>query len=379
MILTLEEHPHPYQVDGEVGRFTFTTHKLVNWEGKVWFTSRQLFPEQRGVCYYETKGFMEVGVFSGAVNQSYRKVTTNFNHQRRQEDDGTPLTTLRDIAKIEGEKVVNFWESISTKILEENGFNSSGVFHEEAVIKEFDFKEIGTIDSNSKEMLEAWKEADIPEELKGEVKKNSVPYEKVEDTVEISVDGVSTKKQKVHRKSGPGLREESKKDDSSQTKRVNNRIAYIEHRGRHYTLAARNYLALLRSVLAFLLHNNLVKKVLYFYIDGERSITNAIIGLFSWHPRVRLIMDWYHLEHKCAELLSLALKGRQIRNEHLEQLTCFLWHGCVQKAIEYLTNLPSEHCKNQTALDSLMTYLENHHQKNSLLCPQKTVGLMQFQ
>jgi len=375
VILALEEHSSPYRVDGEVGRFTFTTHELVNWEGKVWFNSRELFPEQRGVCYYQTKGFKEVGVFNGAVDQSYRKVRRNLNHQRRQEQGGTPLNTLRDIAKIEGEKVVNFWESTSTEILEKNGFNSSGAPLEESVVREVNFIEGGEINSGEEEMIDAWKEADIPDELKSEVKSNSVPYERVEKTVEISVDGVSTKKQKAHRKSGSDKSEEPKKDDSNQTKRVNNRIAYIEHNGRKYTLAARNYPTLMRIALAFLLNNTLWDKILCFYVDGERSITNAITGCFSWHPRIRLIMDWYHLEHKCAELLSSALKGRKIRNERLEQLTFFLWYGCVEKAMEYLNNLPSQDIKNLTALDTLRTYLENHRKKIPCYALRKQLGL----
>jgi len=334
-----------------------------------------LFPEQRGVCYYETKGFKEVGVFRGAVDQSYRKVTKNFNHQRRQEECGTPLTTLRDIAKIEGEKVVNFWESKSREILEGNGFSSAGVLLEKVVVKEADFVENGEIDSKAKEMVDAWKEADIPEELKSEVEENSVPYERAEETVEISVDGVSTKKQKAHRELVSDQNERAEKDDSGQTKRVNNRIAYIEQSGQRYTLAARDYFALMRVVLAFLLNNKLWHKILYFYVDGERSITNAITGLFSWHPRIRLIMDWYHLQHKCAELLSSALKGRKIRNEHLKQLTYFLWYGCVGKAIEYLNKLPSQDIKNQKAVDTLTTYLDNHRQKIPCYALRKQLGL----
>ena len=377
MILALTEHSSPYRVDGEVGRFTFTTHDLIDTEAKVSFSSRGLFPSVRGVSYYKTKGFKELGLFSGAIDQSYRQVSRRFNRQRRQEKGGTPLTTLRDIAVVEGEKVVNFWESTSTEILKKNGFNSASMPLEEALVKEVNLIESGEINSEAQEMIDAWKEADIPNELKLEVKSNSLPYERAEKTVEISVDGVSTKKQKAHRKSGSGLdkNEDPERDDRSQTKRVNNRIAYIEHSGRQYTLAARSYPTLMRLVLAFLLNNKLGDKILCFYVDGERSITNAITGLFSWHPRIRLIMDWYHLQHKCAELLSSALKGRKIRNEHLKQLTYFLWYGCTPKAITYLNDLSSKHIKNQKALDTLTTYLENHRQKIPCYALRKQLGL----
>ena len=140
-------------------------------------------------------------------------------------------------------------------------------------------------------------------------------------------------------------------------------------------MVARDYFVLMRVVLAFLLNNKLCHKILYFYVDGERSITNAITGIFSWHPRIRLIMDWYHLQHKCAELLSSALKGRKIRNEHLKQVTYFLWYGCAEKAIEYLNNLSSEHIKNQKALGALTTYLDNHRKKIPCYALRKQLGL----
>ena len=375
VILRLEEHSNAYRVDGEVGRFKFTTHDLIDAEGKVAFSSRGLFPSVRGVSYYKTMGFKELGLFSGAIDQPYRKVTRRFNRQRRQEKGGTPLTTLRDIAEIEGEKVVNFWELTSREILGKNGFNLAGSPLEEAVVNKINFIKGAKINSKGQEMIDAWNEADIPDNLKSEVKSNSIPYERAEETVEISVDGVSTKKQKAHRKLLSEQNEGTQKNDSSQSKRVNNRIAYIEESGQRYTLVARDYFALMRVVLAFLLNNKLCHKILYFYVDGERSITNAITALFSWHPRIRLIMDWYHLQHKCAELLSSALKGRKIRNEHLKQVTYFLWYGCAPKAIEYLNNLSSEHIKNQKALGTLTTYLENHRRKIPCYALRKQLGL----
>ena len=198
MILTLEERSSLYRVDSEVGRFKFTTHELVDAEGKVLFSSRGLFPSVRGVSYYKTKGFKELGLFSGAIDQPYRKAARRFNRQRRQEKGGTPLTTLRDIAEVEGEKVVKFWESKSCEVLEENGFSLAGTPLSEHVVKEVDFVKAGEIDSKAKEMIDAWEEADISEKLKSEIRENPVPYERAEETVEISIDGVSTKKQKAH-------------------------------------------------------------------------------------------------------------------------------------------------------------------------------------
>jgi hypothetical protein len=61
-----------------------------------------------------------------------------------------------------------------------------------------------------------------------------------------------------------------------------------------------------------------------FFVDGQRVLQDSIINFFSWYINIGIILDWYHLEKKCKEQLSLALKGRHIRNEILETLTDLL-------------------------------------------------------
>ena len=84
-----------YQVDSELGRFTFCTHEVVE-EEKVVFKSTELFPPQRGKELYLTQGFRELAMLMGATESTYRKTIERFNRQRWQQEGGTPLTTLRD-------------------------------------------------------------------------------------------------------------------------------------------------------------------------------------------------------------------------------------------------------------------------------------------
>ena len=362
--ITYVEEGGSYRVDGEVGRFTFATHHVMDWDGNKPFRSHDLFPEQRGEWYYPTRGFKEFGLFHGAVDQSYRKTVTRMNAQRRQVEGGTPVTTHRSLAEREGTAVVNYWSEKSANLLKRHGFTEEG---EPAANRRIaDEKQFVEATSTHEQVDQAIADADIASELMDEVRSNPVPYENPDATVEISVDGVLTKRQKPHRGSEPS---------DAEKKRVNNRVAHIRHQGQSYCLVAAHYLELLRFVLAFLLHNRLWQLTVCFYVDGERALTNAIVTLFSWHPHVRFVMDWYHLEHKCQELLSLALKGRKIRNEHLESLREYLWHGCVPTAIEYLRGIPPNHIKNMSSLEKLIQYLENHRIRIPCYAVRKHLGL----
>ena len=76
----------------------------------------------------------------------------------------------------------------------------------------------------------------------------------------------------------------------------------------------------LSYLIAFLFNNGLTGNRFQFFTDGHTILNKAIIKSFSWYKNIGIILDWYHLEKKCKEQLSMALKGREIRNQVLEQL-----------------------------------------------------------
>jgi hypothetical protein len=67
---------------------------------------------------------------------------------------------------------------------------------------------------------------------------------------------------------------------------------------------------------------------LVFFTDGAEDLLGAIQNVFGFLP-FKLILDWYHLDKKCQQRLSMALKGMQIRNKVLEELLAWLWIGKV--------------------------------------------------
>ncbi len=86
----------PYDVDGEAGRFHFTTHRVVDDGKSVFDTSKELFPTLRGKEYYRTVGFKEIAYIYGDTNESFRKTAELINRFRYQQQDGTPSRTLQN-------------------------------------------------------------------------------------------------------------------------------------------------------------------------------------------------------------------------------------------------------------------------------------------
>jgi hypothetical protein len=77
---------------------------------------------------------------------------------------------------------------------------------------------------------------------------------------------------------------------------------------------------LLRQILAFLLANGLTGRYPIVFVDGQRSLHQGMAKALRVLGNWQIILDWHHLEKKCRENLSLALNGRTIRNQVLEEL-----------------------------------------------------------
>ena len=63
------------------------------------------------------------------------------------------------------------------------------------------------------------------------------------------------------------------------------------------------------------------------------------------YPNFGIILDWFHLVKKCKELLSMAMKGRLIRNQVLREIMPLLWHGLTDRAIALLEQIEPEKIK----------------------------------
>jgi hypothetical protein len=75
---------------------------------------------------------------------------------------------------------------------------------------------------------------------------------------------------------------------------------------------------------------------------------------------VGLLLDQYHVVEKFKEDLSLACRGRAIRNQPLRLLLRFLWYGLVEEARQYLATIPTDDLKDAAPITRLQNYLDRN-------------------
>ena len=187
-----------------------------------------------------------------------------------------------------------------------------------------------------------------------------------EDVVYVSVDDIGVKRQKESR--SPGSERESKY--------VENTVVHIQSGESTYCLTAVGMQKAFRLLLAFLLRNNLlVDKRLVFITDGATNIRENIAKFFGFR-QYTLLLDWLHLEKKCKEYLSMAIKGSKgektaVRNT----LHSMLWVGNVEDAKNYLRKLDDKLLKNKGKVSELIDYLERKENHIPCYALRKALGL----
>lgn len=344
-----------YRVESELGRVKFAASYWQEGSGKE-AKEQGLYEVLGGREWKKTRGFKEIAYEQGVVNESYRKAGRMLNRIRHQtEEEGTPIRTLCANAEAEGERVLTYLEQRSEEILKQAGFSREGSPLPEsqyAVKAEAetacDWKLLEAESIQRAQRIEA-----PNEEWEIEMRANPVAYENPACSVQISLDDVGAKhqtEQRAHYKPPP----------VEELAYVHTTVAHIQYQESSYRLSGQSLSAVLRFLLAFLLHNQLFSSNLIFFVDGQRSLYSALHFAFAWFPTYQIILDWFHLEKRCRENLSMALKGKEIRNDFLQQLLPSLWHGCTDIAITLLQELDPQLVKNPDYLLKLIEYLERN-------------------
>lgn len=338
----------------------------MNLYGEVLYnTSRDFFSPLQGEEKYQTEGFKEIALIYGTSEESFRKTSALLNRIRYQGEGGTPFRTVRDATEHEGNRLQDYLDQKASTIFQSNGFTSAGypatvvseaIPHDSPVLAEEDIAKILGHD-------------DVLADFKTELCSNPVAYEDAKNTVNISIDDVGAKKQKEYR-------EPKSSDPPLKRNRayVQNTVIHVEKGGQSYILNGDGVLCVLRLLLAFLLHNDLLSCKLMFFVDGH-SLYSTVLQFFPWHQNLSVILDWYHLQKKCKELLSMAMKGRDLRNAVLEKLMPLLWHGLVDQAIMYLKSLPECEIKNDEERLHLMRYLAKNRPMIPVYAIRRELGL----
>ena len=351
----------PYRVEGEIGRITFDTYWVEPGAGSD-KTAKFLFPTLHGKEWYRTTGFKEIGLVYGTVEDSYRKSSALINRVRHQEG-ATPFRTLRENSEYEGRQIMTSMAQQAGEIFDEDGFTAAGMPTDTAV----DRSEQGLVTLPPTQVRPAVQACAPEPEWETEMTNNPVAYEEPTRSTQVSLDDVNVKRQKSSRQESP--------ETEKKRKYAHNTVAHIAYNRAAYIINGKGIMRVLPLVLAFLLHNHLLSHNLIFFVDGHKTLYTAIRYAFSWFPPVQIILDWYHLEKRCKEQLSMALKGRAIRNTLLEQLLPCLWHGCVDRAIAVLQTVAPTQIKNQAELDTLIGYLQRNRPYLPCYSVRKQLGL----
>jgi hypothetical protein len=130
-------------------------------------------------------------------------------------------------------------------------------------------------------------------------------YENRAQRTNVFVDDVDVKKHKAHRdRSAQALGSTEASDPQSPLSvvagsagkprpKVANTVARIEQGSKGFTLSGDSLGQVVRFVLAFLLHNDLLSGRVYIFTEGYQSLQNTIMAFFARHPRVWLVLDWF--------------------------------------------------------------------------------------
>lgn len=368
-------------MEGEIGRFGFPLYEAVDGSGRVVHRGADCFPGRQPREWHKTEGFREVALCLEASKRSYRDNAAHLNRSRRQAQGGTPVTTLQDNARKEGTRVLGFLERHSQSVLEAHGFDARGQPGEAPVAQ---FKEGADRRLDAQQVREG-----LALVCQGMVARGFSPaqiatvrkqaadavHEDPAHCTNVAIDDVDVKKQKAQRERPKARATQAPAQGdappaalarTAKRPKVANTVARIDQGAKSFTLSGGSVGQVLRFVLAFLLGNGLLSGRVHVFTDGYKSLQNAIVAFFAWHPRVWLVLDWYHLVKKFKEDLSLACRGRAIRNGHLRLLVRFLWYGLVTEARQHLAAIPAGDLKDVDAIKRLDGYLERN--KGSIPC-----------
>ena len=328
-----------------MGRFEFDTHFASDQNGARFDSSQSVFAPLAPKKYYLTAGFKELAMILGDTEQSFRKTSRLINHVRCQPENGTPYRTLHDQTQKEGSELI---EQIKRKAddINRNNFTAEGACLNPEISRG------GEVVSISMDKVQEALSEVSTDYSPIELLNNPVIYEDPDETVNISIDDVTPKRQKDTR--------ESPKVTKHDRKYVHDTICHIGFKEQKYVLAGDCTKTCLWFLSAFLLHNLLFGKRLQIFTDGHRALNAAISKHFKWYKNMQIILDWFHLCKKFKEELSMAMKGRVLRNGALRKIMPLLWHGLTNKAISYLENIPASEIKNAKHIEKLIDYLKRN-------------------
>lgn len=343
--------PCAYGIECELGQIATMSHKAGDSSRKYYDSGIDFFEDTASRERFKSIRFEEL-MLDLSTSESTRRAA-HFMNRFRHEDKGISPTTLRNTVEREGMALQARMEQKCKLTLLENGFDKDGTLPgtKAFTVDEGQHIEQAEIENAAIE-LNIWEY-------------NTSDYESPDQAVNISIDDVGVKRQTEMRPSD---------EEKEQPKRVSNTVIHVQFGKKTYTLNTACVISGLRMLIGFLLFNGLMKKQMVIFADGARDINNAVIKMLGF-ANIKIILDWYHLEKKFKEQLSMALRGSKIRNEFLDELRPCLWFGNVRGAIKLLKSIDPKKVRDFSKLDYLIGYLERVQHTIPCYALRKQLGL----
>ena len=130
-------------------------------------TGREFFPPLQGRQWYQTRGFKELALVHGVVEDSYRKTSALINRVRHQ-PAATPARRLGDTSAQEGQKILSYLEDRAAQVLAAHEVSAEGTPPE--VLVSLSGRRADTLAAATVQAAIA--QCDLAPELKGEMAAN---------------------------------------------------------------------------------------------------------------------------------------------------------------------------------------------------------------
>ena len=332
------------KIEAEVGRVDFDIPESV---------ASLMMPKE----YVRSLCFEELSVSYSAAH-SYRQATKQLNRAlRREADKEVKVSTLNEHVESMGRKAVACLQAAARDTLETHLEGYTGDLTDEDIqsqlaelYPEAPSCACAPVDDPFKEQIEQYNSG---KDERDQIKRKDLveaTESSPESTVYISVDDVGVQRQK------------DKRTDNyiKDKKRVENTVIHVEADGRKYVITAIGMHNAFTLLMAFLISNELLgSHRIVFFSDGAQNIRSCIEAFFSFRMPVVHMLDWYHLEKRMKELLSMAVKGnKEAKTTMRNVIGRMLWAGNVDEAIAYLEAIPEKSIKNQQRLGEAVDYLK---------------------
>ena len=342
-----------------VGLLSIVTCRVINGSVTVYNSNGGIFPKVsvneklRSIQYTDVCQEMVSDCSMRSAARKIERVTHSICNPR----------TLDDWMEREGFSIKEQIHKQSSDILKEHGFEpkTGSLLEGTQLSAELTKPEIKTIPRD--EVVEAIRKynENKPEDEKIIDEWAEHSYVSALEGVNVSIDDIGVVEQKSSGREKGAPPKEHKK-------RVENTVVHIQNNMGFYVLTGLGMLSVVATTLAFLLENKLLKnQAITFFVDGALNIKNSIHTVFGWRP-FEIVLDWYHLSKKCAERLSLIMKGSKLRNETYTSLSKVLWRGNVDAAINFLKNIPADKIKagGEKEIENLVNYIQKN--RNFIPC-----------